>query len=140
MRIMGLHSGNATDPCDTLMDGEAAEDYAILILGNGSGTGIYSSIKESQSLKIFPNSTNDKLFLKSLAGQRFETVKMWNLLGQKRSLPAFLAAHTPQFKPYMLQRRRLQISLYYHQEMPSAKQKAIINSKVMITAFQNSVI
>jgi hypothetical protein len=48
--------------------------------------------------------------------------------------------HTPQFKPYMLQKRSLQLSLYYHQEMPSAKQKAIIDSKIMITMFQNGVI
>jgi hypothetical protein len=54
-----------------------------------------------------------------------------NIRGNKKTAQnhsrVFGSPRTPQFKPYVLQ-CSLQLSLYYHQEIPSAKQKAIINS------------
>ena len=82
MRVMALRSGNATDPCDTNMDGEV-EDYGIVFLGGSSGTGISTAAPQPSVVKLFPNPAKDRVIVQAMAAQSLEAISIMNVLGQR---------------------------------------------------------
>lgn len=82
MRVMALQSGSALNPCDTNMDGEV-EDYAIIFLGDGSGTGISTPVLSNSAVKLFPNPTSGRVTIKTTSSQSLEAISIINVLGQR---------------------------------------------------------